>query len=242
MYLLKFPKHPGTYIYSRVDAARADNFITVLDTVMTLFDRYVPGIPGSPLTIRIVRSADSPRCIRSIKEIHLNTGMQYVSQAAYQFAHELCHMRIPFCVGEDLRWFEESVCEMASHFFLRELSVEFAHAKYADHPLLMSYAPKFAAYSAAILDGAKEVDLRSERQKRRFVMNCYLREENLYAAKLLLPIFEENPKLWEAILYLGHVPDGFGVTDSLEIWRKTAGVEGDAIGRIAELFTAASTL
>ena len=128
MYLLKFPMHPGTYFYSNADIHRAENFITVLDCVMTLFDRYVPGIPGQPLNIRIVRNGESPACFRTIREIHLNTELVYISQAAYQFAHELCHMRIPFFVGEDLRWFEESVCEMASHFFLKKLSIELANA------------------------------------------------------------------------------------------------------------------
>ena len=116
MYLLKFPMHPGTYFYSDADFDRAENFITVLDCVMTLFDRYVPGVPGQPLNIKIERSGESPACYRNLREIHLNTELRYISQAAYQFAHELCHMRIPFFVGEDLRWFEESVCEMASHF------------------------------------------------------------------------------------------------------------------------------
>lgn len=236
MYLLKFPEHPGTYLYSDVDAMRADNFVTVLDTVMTLFDRYVPGIPGQPLNIRIVRGPDSPACIRSQREIHLNTERRFVSQAAYQFAHELCHMRIPFFVGDDLRWFEESVCEMASHFFLRRLAAELAAGKYDDHPALRKYAPKFATYSAEILSGGKTIDLHSERQMRRFTLNCYLREENLYVAKCLLPIFEENPVLWEAVLYLGHVPDGFGVVDSIEIWKKTAGCGEEAIDEIRNLF------
>jgi hypothetical protein len=236
MYLLKFPAHPGTYFYSDADIHRADNFITVLDCLMTLFDRYVPGIPGQPLNIKIERSADSPACFRNLKEIHLNTELQYVSQAAYQFSHELCHMRIPFFVGEDLRWFEESVCETASHFFLRKLANELSDEKYADHPALMRYAPKFSEYSARVLDGAKEVDLTSKHQMRRFTLNCYLRDENLYVAKLLLPIFEKNPGLWEAVLYLGHVPSGFCVTDSLEIWKTTARREESAIEEIRSLF------
>ncbi len=236
MYLLKFPMHPGTYFYSNADIHRAENFITVLDCVMTLFDRYVPGIPGQPLNIRIVRNGESPACFRTIREIHLNTELMYISQAAYQFAHELCHMRIPFFVGEDLRWFEESVCEMASHFFLKKLSLELANEKYKDHPALQRYAPKFSEYSAQVLNGAKEVDLTSELQMRRFTLNCYLRDENLYVAKLLLPIFERNPGLWEAVLYLGHVPSGFGVTDSLEIWKTTARHEEEAIEEIRGLF------
>ena len=162
--------------------------------------------------------------------------LRYISQAAYQFAHELCHMRIPFFVGEDLRWFEESVCEMASHFFLRKLSQELANEKFNGCPALQRYAPKFSEYSAKVLEGAKEVDLTSERQMRRFTLNCYLRDENLYVAKLLLPIFEKNPGLWEAVLYLGHIPSGFGVTDSLEIWKKTACREEQAIEEIRGLF------
>ena len=236
MYLLKFPMHQGTYFYSDVDLDQADNFITVLDLVMTLFDRYVPGIPGQPLNIRIVRNEDSPACFRTLREIRLNTELQYVSQAAYQFAHELCHMRIPFFVEEDLRWFEESVCETASHFFLRKLAAELANEKYKGHPALQRYAPKFREYSENVLKGAKEVDLTSGRQMRRFALNCYLRDENLYVAKLLLPIFERNPGLWEAILYLGHVPCGFSAADSLEIWKSTACCEKKAIEEIRELF------
>ena len=189
MYLLKFPAHPGTYFYSDADFDRAENFITVLDCVMTLFDRYVPGVPGQPLNIKIERSGESPACYRNLREIHLNTELRYISQAAYQFAHELCH----------------------------------------------TY--KFSEYSAQILEGAKEIDLTSERQIRRFTLNCYLRDENLYVAKLLLPIFEKNPGLWEAVLYLGHVPSGFGVTDSLEIWKKTACREEKAIEEIRGLFS-----
>ena len=150
MYLLKFPMHPSAYFYSDVDIHRADNFITVLDCVMTLFDRYVPGIPGQPLNIKIAKTGESPACIRALREIRLNTELRYVSQAAYQFAHELCHMRIPFFVGEDFRWFEESVCEMASHFFLRKLALELANEKYADHRaytvFLLLYPYSFASF------------------------------------------------------------------------------------------------
>ena len=236
MYLLKFPMHPSAYFYSDVDIHRADNFITVLDCVMTLFDRYVPGIPGQPLNIKIAKTGESPACFRTLREIRLNTELRYVSQAAYQFAHELCHMRIPFFVGEDFRWFEESVCEMASHFFLRKLALELANEKYADHRALQRYAPKFREYSERILEGAKKVDLTSELQMRRFTLNCYLRDENLYVAKMLLPIFEKNPGLWEAVLYLGHVPSGFSVPDSLEIWKSTVCREENAIEEIRRMF------
>jgi hypothetical protein len=53
---------------------------------------------------------------------------------------------------------------------------------------------------------------------------------------LLLPIFEKNPGLWEAVLYLGHVPSGFCATDSLEIWKTTARREESAIEEIRSLF------
>ena len=53
MYLLKFPSHPGTYLYSDVDARRAALFVTVLDTIMTLYDPCIPEVPGKPLNIKI---------------------------------------------------------------------------------------------------------------------------------------------------------------------------------------------
>lgn len=235
MYLLKFPSHPGTYLYSDVDARRAALFVTVLDTIMALYDPCIPEVPGKPLNIKIIRREGSPACYRHLREIHLNTEMRYVSQAAYQFAHELCHMRIPFFVVDDLRWFEESICEMASHYFLKKLSMYFANEANPAPAALKNYAPKFASYSASILEGAKAVDLTSELQMRRFTLDCYLREENLYVAKLLLPVFEEHPELWEALLYLGHIPAGFSLGDSLEIWRNTAGFAEEAISQVKSL-------
>ena len=42
------------------------------------------------------------------------------SQIIYQLAHELCHYFIKKGIKNDeLKYFEESLCELSSHFFLR---------------------------------------------------------------------------------------------------------------------------
>lgn len=218
MYLIRLPEHSACYLYSEYSAHKADNFLVVLDGIISLFDVYMPAREALPLRISLVRSEESPCCFRGSHEIYLNTEIRYVSQAAYQFSHEMCHFRIPYLVAENLRWLEESICETASHFYMRRL----AHvlAARADRPLLREYAPRFSEYSVNVMRETKEIDLTSPLQIRRLELNWYLREENRSVARRLLPLFESHPSLWQAVPYLGDIPPGFSLKDSVAIWKK----------------------
>lgn len=220
MYLIRFPNHAGYYLYSEENADKADNFLIVLDEIVSLFDVYMPGREWMPLRVQIVKSDESPCCYRGTHEIYLNTELRYVSQAAYQFAHEMCHYRIPFLVADNLRWLEESICETASHFYMRKLAYTLAARQ--DHSALSGYAPHFASYSEEVLRESRYVDLTSPLQIRRLELNWYLREENRCVARALLPLFEKNSGLWQAIPCLGDIPPGFGLKDSFAIWKKIA--------------------
>lgn len=218
MYLLRLPEHPGCYLYSEHNARKADNFLVVLDEIISLFDMYMPAREQLPLRVSLVRSEESPCCFRGSHEIYLNTEIQYVSQAAYQFSHEMCHYRIPYLVAENLKWLEESVCESASHFFMRRL----AHvlSTKSNYTVLKEYAPRFIAYSENVLKDCRKVDLHSPLQIRRMELNWYLREENRCVAGQLLPLFEKRPVLWQAVPFLGDIPPEFSLPDSFTIWKK----------------------
>ena len=218
MYLLRLPKHPDIFFYSVRNMESSANFLCILDETAAVFDRYMGEMCGRPLTVRLVSPNENPECVRELSEIRLAASYNYPSQAVYQFAHELCHFRIENPVCGSLRWLEESFCEAGSHFVLRRLAP--AVFRESGHKALAEYAPKFTKYSEEILKTAKNVDLTDPDQIRRFMMNCYLREENLCAAENLLKVFSERPDLWRAVCYLGHVPEGFSFYDSLSIWKQ----------------------
>ena len=73
MYLLRLPEHPGCYLYSEHNARKADNFLVVLDEIISLFDMYMPAREELPLRVSLVHSEESPCCFRGSHEIYLNT-------------------------------------------------------------------------------------------------------------------------------------------------------------------------
>lgn len=235
MYLIRFPEHPGCYLYSEYSAHKADNFLVVLDRIISLFDVYMPAREELPLRVSLVHSEESPCCFRGSREIYLNTDIPYVSQAAYQFSHEMCHYRIPYLVADNLKWLEESICETASHFYTGRLAHELAGRE--DHPELREYAPRFNRYLEDVMRESRDVDLQSPLQIRRLELNWYLREENRCVARQLLPLFERYPVLWQAVPCLGDVPPQFELTDSFRIWKKISpAICRQAIGEMQKIF------
>ena len=68
-----------------------------------------------------------PQCSKSGKNytIYLSAGENYWSKYIYQFAHEYCHFLIDGPLDGKLEttfWFEESICELASMFFLKKVT------------------------------------------------------------------------------------------------------------------------
>ena len=98
------------------------------------------------------------------------------SQIIYQLAHELCHYFMKKGIKNDeLKYFEETLCDLSSHFFLRNKPQKI-HKVYDDETLM----------------NITEIDLSYSTSYDR-----YNREQNTYIAKLLLPIFEITPSLWD---------------------------------------------
>ena len=217
MYLLSFPNHKGYYFYSDTSGGPAENFLTALDEVVSVFDRLHLW-PGRPLNVLLDQVSPGPSCMKDACEIHLATDLNHPSQAVYQFAHEYCHFNIPGQVCTSLRWLEESVCEMASHYCLRRLAVEVSYL--TDHPALAAYAPRFRSYSDRILSAAAAADFTDSTRLQRLESDCYRRDENQTAAALLLPLFEAAPVLWKAVPCLSGVPEGFDAVNSASIWRE----------------------
>lgn len=137
------------------------------------------------------------------------------SQIIYQLAHELCHYFIKKGIKNDeLKYFEETLCDLSSHFFLRNKPQKI-HKVYDDETLM----------------NITEIDLSFSTSYDR-----YNREQNTYIAKLLLPIFEKSPSLWSEVPKLADI-EASTIGKLLALWKNKATVEHKrAIQEIQNIF------
>lgn len=192
----------------------------LLEAVAVEFDAHVADRPAPRLNLRVVPRGTSPRVLYERGPageyvVHLSARDERWFQYAYQFAHELCHIVSNFDHKEmngdeaiaDNQWFEESLCETASLFTLKQLARTWTAtppaAKWA------AQAPIFAAYAEYLQSephrrlAATQSPARWYRENQAALRdNPYLREKNELAAAVLLPLFEQAPAHWQAIAYL----------------------------------------
>ncbi len=138
--------------------------------------------------------------------VRLNTGDRLWAQHAYQFAHEFGHILANYDEHEQCnKWFEESICEMASLFALRRMSETWkVRPPYANWK---QYSPALAAYAkeriqAAPLPPGKTLAAWYRDNEPLLRKDPCLRDKNTIVAVALLPLFEKQPESWEAIAWL----------------------------------------
>jgi len=177
----------------------------------------------------------------------------------YEFAHEFCHILSNYeeNVGPGVsrynQWFEETLCEAASLYALKNLAVTWQNSPPA--PGLSGKGNKLNRFfDLLIAEGHRQLPknapltiwlARNEKQLRR---DPYQRKSNELVATLLLPLFERNPDSWSALSYLNLDPDDTGnsLRDYLRNWYVNAPVQhkifiADVLGlfEMGEVITAA---
>lgn len=141
--------------------------------------------------------------------VKLDTGEAYWAQYAYQFAHEFCHI---LCNYDDdksrSKWFEESLCEMASIYAIRRMAESWktdppykggenfckSLAEYADQRIDVGKLPEGETFAQWFAREREALDGRP-----------YQRDKNTVVAVMLLRVFEESPEHWEAVTWLNAV-------------------------------------
>jgi len=168
---------------------------------------------------------------------------------AFQFAHEFCHVIAIHSRKGQLHdaihcnhWLEESLCETASLFALRKMTIdwekhsEFSTWENGDGKL---YSPSHRVYAQKRIDSALlrlpiEQDFQVWFEKRHQFLRSHpiaiekdkqieaeLREDYTAIATRLLPLLEASPENWEAISYLNlttHRADK-SLSDHLTDWK-----------------------
>lgn len=154
-------------------------------------------------------------------------------QYVYQFAHENCHVLSRFDrkeqggdIQRDNQWFEEALCESASLYAIRRLAVKWCGAGTTDPQLreaagqLRQYANQLLAERHRVLDPGTTFESWFARNEPTLRREPYLREATELVGAALLPLFEADPRRWEALAYLNPTKPlpGGSFADFLASW------------------------
>jgi hypothetical protein len=152
------------------------------------------------------------------------------SQTVFQFAHEYCHVMANMGRDNPCLWFEEAICEVASLFALRAVSVLWAECPAIEGA--ESYSEYFAAYAQSRVDEAllhapagQEFATWLDTQLPAMALDPYIRMNNRVVALRLQPLFERAPAAWAAVRYLNRwdVPP-LDMPQFFQQWRAAAPV------------------
>ena len=156
----------------------------------------------------------------------------------YEFAHELCHIlsnyeeNIGPGAKKSNQWFEETLCETASLFALKNLATTWGKSPATQE--WSNQAGKLSRFfELLITEGHRQLPPHSplaiwlESNEERLRQDPYLREKNEVVANLLLPLFERNQESWSTLPYLNLDPGDArsSLQDYLHHWYHNAPTE-----------------
>lgn len=140
-------------------------------------------------------------------QVRLSTHGQTWDQHAYQYSHEACHIRTNYNQGKmKCKWFEESICELASLFTLRRMAE--AWQEKPPYENWRNYSASLFQYAENRINCKNHTLPKNTDFKEWFANNLvlleqdqYIRESNTIIAIKLLDLFEQYPRLWCAMKF-----------------------------------------
>ena len=195
------------------------SYAFVLDSVSKVMKRRIPNIGEISLSIVNIKNDDYPMCVRQTQTIYLNVPVDTWNQTAYQFAHELCHFAIPNNVPQKIRWIEESICETASLYFMRQVGQMWNKSgiPFKAKNTKINYAFLFTQYANNQALKFEVFDLSDHETLSYLESNCIDRPKNMHLARHLLPIFTAYPETWHAVPMLCDIHQDT-LPEALEAW------------------------
>jgi hypothetical protein len=212
------------------DASDADISKLLGSATLELW-KHFPGYALEPIVV--VRGHEGPitlfdRNLRKEIVVRLDTGNTYWSQYAYQWSHEFCHVLCGFrSDGRDNKWFEETLCELASVYTLRRMNERWE--KNPPYPHWKEYRKSLSEYADNVIKAQEKLMVDGlagfyQKHKKTLRENATKRDLNGAMAVALLPLFEKEPEHWNAVRYLNTTPavDGLSLRDYFLKWHKAS--------------------
>lgn len=172
----------------------------------------------------------------------------------YEFAHEFCHVLSNYeqLWGNGNMWFHEALCELSSIFTLRRMAEAWQHSPPYQDQEWRDYASCLAEYASSHLAKSsrrlpqdetlaqwlhhREIELRESIDHSTGNVADGARDQYAVAAYQLLPIFEGNPRAWNAVRNLP--TSDANLNEYLLDWcHKVASEDRALVGCIMELFS-----
>ncbi len=184
-----------------------NDILAVCNSTADSMLKFVEDKPGEPVILE--RSAkQGPMVVfgktaEGRRRVLLNTSGRFWSQYAFQFSHEVCHILCNYRNGNKAnQWFEESLCETASLFALREMGKSWKTKP--PYPNWKSFAPHLTKYAQDRIDATSPLDGQSladwyRENRMELRANGTVREKNAVVARALLELFEKHPAGWQAV-------------------------------------------
>ena len=227
------------------EASKADIRALLVSTGRELW-RWFPEYEVEPFVV--TRGRKGPIVLYNRNDrgeivMRLDTQGLSWSQYAYQFAHEFCHILCGFdeddCPNE---WFEETLCETASLYAMRAMAKSWEHD--APYRNWVEYRHALKQYADDVIDSREqlkpeEVAAFFKKHQAKLEESSTLRDLNGAMSVVLLAMFEEDPKRWEAVRWLNPSPnkDGQTFTQYLQAWHDAAPKRHQSfIREVAELY------
>ena len=224
------PSETETLLVVTNDNWGATSLTAVFAVLKSAFDVLTDAFGTPPdAPIRVARWDQGPRTLydRRPYEICLSARDRYWCQYVYQFSHELCHVMTGFDRYRDHKhkWFEETLCELASLFVLRRLAKVWEDTPPADIIGAKEFAPNHRTYAKHIQN--KYGGVLDSQPQDWLAMNIKLMEDdpckrdlNGVVAVSLLGRFSDDPSLWRDCESLNQWNPGVDATfaDYLDSW------------------------
>ena len=135
--------------------------------------------------------------------ILLSAKKGYWAQQCYQLSHELGHIFTNYNKNTTVKkhkWIDEMFCMLASYHGLKQFEINWKKNSPINKLNAQKYNESIKGYLKSMLDKLN-IEITSDWFKQelpKMERDCHYREPHEIIAKNLLPIFVDNPKLWEA--------------------------------------------
>lgn len=200
--------------------ARKEKIETVLYSVADELMARLPKKLSAPIVVTHTESnpiALYERGTNGEYLVHLHASGEDWQFYVYEFAHELCHILSNYeeNLGADTskynQWFEETLCETASLYTLKNLAATWESAP--PSPEWSAQAGRLRRfYDLLINEGHRRLPPHSplaswlRDNEDALKQDPYLRKKNEVVANLLLPLFETKAENWDSLTYLNLNP------------------------------------
>lgn len=210
----------GIYTYNNWD----NNISTIayeINLINEIYFQHFDSFDVSKLTVSFdtTNNSSAPICYKQTDRIVLNANIIYWCQVAYQYCHELCHYCISGYTSQKFKWLEESICELASVYFMDILA-----ERWATNIIFPEYSTHIKNYAQNVLSNDQcaqfnLIDLTNNSEIfNMMAKNQYYREYNRTVAKALLNVFKKVPTLCNSVSRIGLVNNNQSLREFLNEW------------------------